>query len=158
MDPYGHRQYASIFKWVQPLTNRCHLHEVHIRSDHCFLCPRRRPGKRNKFKLDEKHTGKKTCPWWYHQMETFSALLVLCEGNPPVTMDYHHKGQWRGALMFSLICAWTNGWANNWDAGDLRHHCALYDVTVISTDTQRRMILFSIEETWEKCLLAPIAG
>ena len=27
-----------------------------------------------------------------------------------------HKGQWRGALMFSLICAWTNSWANNEDA------------------------------------------
>ena len=23
--------------------------------------------------------------WWRHQMETFSALLVLCEENPPVT-------------------------------------------------------------------------
>ena len=23
--------------------------------------------------------------WWRHQMETFSALLVLCEGNPAVT-------------------------------------------------------------------------
>ena len=37
---------------------------------------------------------------------------------PPV--NSHHKGQWRGALMFSLICAWTNGWVNNrgviWDA------------------------------------------
>ena len=22
------------------------------------------------------------------------------------------KGQWRGALMFSLTCSWTNGWAN----------------------------------------------
>ena len=30
-----------------------------------------------------------------------------------------HKGQWRGALMFSLICAWTNGWINHRDAGDL---------------------------------------
>ena len=41
------------------------------------------------------------------------------------------KGQWRGALMFSLICAWTNGWANNRDAGDLRFHCAHYDVTAM---------------------------
>ena len=41
--------------------------------------------------------------WWRHQMETFSALLVLCEGNPPV--DSPHKGQWRGAVVFSLICA-----------------------------------------------------
>ena len=24
-----------------------------------------------------------------------------------------HKGQWRGALMFSLICAWINAWENN---------------------------------------------
>ena len=32
------------------------------------------------------------------------------------------KGQWRGVLMFSLICAWTNGWANNQDGGDLRRH------------------------------------
>ena len=31
-----------------------------------------------------------------------------------------HKGQWRGALTFSLICAWTNSWVNNRDAGDLR--------------------------------------
>ena len=23
--------------------------------------------------------------WWRHHIETFSALLVLCEGNPPVT-------------------------------------------------------------------------
>ena len=27
-----------------------------------------------------------------------------------------HKGQWRGALMFSLICAWTKCWINNQDA------------------------------------------
>ena len=37
-------------------------------------------------------------------------------------MDFPHKGQWRGALMFSLICACTNGWASNRDASDLRHH------------------------------------
>ena len=42
-----------------------------------------------------------------------------------------HKGQWRGALMFSLICVWTNGWVNNRDAGDLKRHRANCDVTVI---------------------------
>ena len=26
--------------------------------------------------------------WWRHQMETFSALLTLCEGNPPVTSGF----------------------------------------------------------------------
>ena len=46
--------------------------------------------------------------------------------------NYHHKGQWRGVLMFSLICAWTNGWANHWDAGDLRRHRAHHDVPTIN--------------------------
>ena len=42
-----------------------------------------------------------------------------------------HKGQWRGALMFPLICAWINGWVNNPEAGNLRHHCAHYDAIVM---------------------------
>ena len=46
-------------------------------------------------------------------------------------MDSPHKGQWHGALMFSLICARTYIWANNWDASDLRHHHTQYDVTVM---------------------------
>ena len=41
------------------------------------------------------------------------------------------KGQWRGALMFSSICAWINGWVKNREAGDLRCHRAHYDVTVM---------------------------
>ena len=39
-----------------------------------------------------------------------------------------HKGQCRGALMFSLICAWINAWVNNREAGDLSCHRAHYDV------------------------------
>ena len=42
-----------------------------------------------------------------------------------------HKGQWRGALMFSLICARINGWVNNHEAGDLRRLRAHYDVIVM---------------------------
>ena len=42
-----------------------------------------------------------------------------------------HKAQWRGALMFSLICVWINGWVHNREAGDLRRHRARYDVTVM---------------------------
>ena len=29
-----------------------------------------------------------SCPWWRHQMEPFSALLVLCSGNSPVPGDF----------------------------------------------------------------------
>ena len=42
-----------------------------------------------------------------------------------------HKGQWRGVLMFSFICAWINAWVNNREAGDLRRHDAHYDVIVM---------------------------
>ena len=42
-----------------------------------------------------------------------------------------HKGQWRGALMFSLICVWINGSVNNREAGDLRRHRAHYDAIVM---------------------------
>ena len=45
-----------------------------------------------------------------------------------------HKGQWRGALVFSLICVSINGWVNDREAGDLRRHLAHYDVIVMRTD------------------------
>ena len=71
--------------------------------------------------------------WWRHQMETFSALLALCAGNSPVPVKYPHKGQWRGALMFPLICVCINGWVNNREAGDSRHYRGHYDVNVMKS-------------------------
>ena len=41
-----------------------------------------------------------------------------------------HKGQWGGALMFSLICTWTNR-VNNRDVCHLRRHRAYYDVIMM---------------------------
>ena len=43
-----------------------------------------------------------------------------------------HKGQWRDAFMFSLICAWINRWVNNREAGDLRRFRPHYDVIVMT--------------------------
>ena len=42
-----------------------------------------------------------------------------------------HKGQWRGVLMFSLICARINGWVNNCEAGDLGRPPTHCDVIVM---------------------------
>ena len=51
--------------------------------------------------------------------QTFSGLLTICAGNSPVTGEFTHKGQWRGALMSSLIYAWIHGWGNNGDASNV---------------------------------------
>ena len=69
--------------------------------------------------------------WWCHQMETFSALLAICAGIHRSPVNSPRKGQWRGALMFSLICVWINGWVNNREAGDLRRYRSHYDVIVM---------------------------
>ena len=52
-----------------------------------------------------------------------------------------HEGQWRGALMFTLICAWRKGWVNNHEAGDLRRYRAHYDVTVMMLMTKYRFCI-----------------
>ena len=49
----------------------------------------------------------------------FRATGFLC-GNSPA--KFPHKSQWHRALMFTVTCAWTNGWVNTietpviWDA------------------------------------------
>ena len=69
--------------------------------------------------------------WWCHQMEIFSALLALCAGNSPVTGGFPSQRPLRRSLDVFFDLAWTNGWANNRDAGDLRRHCSRCDVTLI---------------------------
>ena len=63
---------------------------------------------------------------WKH----FLRYWPLVRGIHQSPVNSLHKGQWHGALIFSLICAWANAWVNNRDAGDLRRHRAHYDVTV----------------------------
>ena len=57
---------------------------------------------------------------WKH----FSRYWPFVRGIHRSTVNSPHEGQWRGALVFSLICAWINGWINNRKAGDLRRHRA----------------------------------
>ena len=55
-----------------------------------------------------------------------------CAGIHRSPVNSPYKGQWRGALVFSLICTRINGWVNNREASDLRRHRAHYDVIVRS--------------------------
>ena len=71
-------------------------------------------------------------------MDTFSALLALCAGIHRSPVNSPHKDQWRGALMFSLICAWTNGCVHKGEPGNLRRDRAYYDVDVMILDSGGR--------------------
>ena len=64
---------------------------------------------------------------WKH----FPRCWLFVQGNHRSPVNFPHKCQWRGALMFSVIIGRTNGCVNNRDAGDLRRHRAYYDVTVM---------------------------
>ena len=51
--------------------------------------------------------------WWRHQMEIFSRYWSFVRRIHRSPVNSPHKGQWRGALMFTLICTRINGWVNN---------------------------------------------
>ena len=73
--------------------------------------------------------------YWTHndviKWKQFPRYWLFVWGIHRSPVNSSHKGQWRGALMFSLICAWINGWVKNRDAGELRRHRTHYDVTVM---------------------------
>ena len=77
-----------------------------------------------------------TTPWCHRddviKWTLFPRYWPFVRGIHRSPVNSPHKGQWRQPLIFSLICAWTNGWVNNRDAGDLRRHRAHYDVTVMT--------------------------
>ena len=64
---------------------------------------------------------------WKH----FTRYWPFVRGIHRSPVNSSHKGQWRGALMFSVICVRINGWVNNREAGDLKRYRAHYDVTVM---------------------------
>ena len=79
--------------------------------------------------------------WWRHLMDTFSVLLEFTSHRwIPLTKASDVK--------LSMIWAWSNGWVNNGDAGDLRHHHAHYDVTVMGNVFQNvcEAIIFTMDQ------------
>ena len=84
--------------------------------------------------------------WWHHQMETFSVSLAFVRGINRSPVNSLHKGQWRGVLMFSLICTWIYGWLNNGEAGDLRRQGPLWPQCNVNIYLNR--ITDSLEKIW----------
>ena len=75
-----------------------------------------------------------TASWSRNQMKTLSALLALCEGNPPVIGGFPSQRPVTRNFDVFFICTWTNGRANNWDAGDWRRYHAHYDTVMVVSD------------------------
>ena len=61
----------------------------------------------------------------------FRATGHVCRDFTGLRWNSPHKGQWRGALIYSLICVWINGCVNNRGAGDFRRYCAHYDISIM---------------------------
>ena len=103
------------------------------------FCPIKTPA--NTYKLLDAHTLVNEVsndlfqPMVCHMMTSSNGNIFCVTGHLCREFTGHrslHKGQWRGALMFSLICAWINCWVNNGEAGDLRCCCTHYDVIVMT--------------------------
>ena len=82
----------------------------------------------------------------YHEAGRYS-MMTSSNGNifrvtGHLCREYSpHKSQWRGVLMFSLICVWINGQVNNREAGDLRRHRVHYDVTIMKNGYAMRIFV-----------------
>ena len=86
--------------------------------------------------MDETHYGPMPRYLVFHddviKWQHFPRYWPFVRGIHRSPVNSPHKGQWRGASIFSLICALTNGWVNNRDARDLRRHRPHYVLTVMA--------------------------
>ena len=65
---------------------------------------------------------------WMIEIRGYGHIFMMTSSNGNI---FRVTGQWRGALMLSLICVWINDWVNNREAGDLRRYRAHCDVIVM---------------------------
>ena len=70
--------------------------------------------------------------WWRNQMETFPALLALCDGNPLATGGFPSQRSVTLTYWYFLFdLRLKNGWRNNRCTRDLRCHHAHLNVIVM---------------------------
>ena len=132
---YSYKQIWETFKtfsqyfnldtnWPTELWISIIRHTSHISND------------KNRSNVDSKLTKHDDVIKWKH----FPRYWPFVRGIHRSPVNSPHKGQWRGALIFSLICVWINGWINNGEAGDLRRQLAHYDVIVMGHPTPRAIL------------------
>ena len=94
--------------------------------------------------------------WWRHQMETFSALLVICAGNSPVPGEFPTQRPVTRSFHVFFDLPLNKRLSNYREAGDLRGYRAHYDVTVMmpniwpKTCRKCRCCLRVSTDTWDR--------
>ena len=122
--------FTLICPWINDWVNNCEAGELRRLCAHCVVTV---VFHEKGFQLPAtSHCWKdrKSKTYFHNSSNRFNTYIRhrLIHRSPVNSL---HKGQWRGAFMFSLICAWINGWVNNRKASDLRRHHAHYDVIVM---------------------------
>ena len=76
----------------------------------------------------------------------------------PVSHNVPFRTEMSILLFWMMFCTWTNVWANNQDAGDLRHHHTHYDVTAIKCLLTLMFSIKFFELNWIKWIVLSKRG
>ena len=95
--------------------------------------------------------------WWRHQMETLSALLGLCEDNPPVTDEFPSQRPvtWGFDVFFDLRL--NTQLSKHLRHSDLRHHRAHYEATVMMV-ARLGCMLYDRSICWARINMIDVVG
>ena len=85
--------------------------------------------------------------------ENIIHVTGLNEGNPPMTSGFPSPRPVTRSLNVFLSAPEKNGWVNNRDAGDLRHHRSHFDATVINSQT---FIILAVH--YNDVIMGPLAS
>ena len=103
---YIRKWFSDIKKWIFDISDIIYVYDSALTRE-------------DSGPLEWRHNGR-------HAVSNHQPHWPFVRGIHRSPVNSPHKGQWRGALMFSLICAWINAWVNNREAGDLSplwRHC-----------------------------------
>ena len=74
--------------------------------------------------------------WWRHQMETFSAVLAICARNSLVTGEFPTQRPVTRSFNVFFDLRLNKRFSKQYEAGNLKHHHAHYDVTEMVYDVK----------------------
>ena len=87
--------------------------------------------------------------WWCHQMETFSALLTLCEGNPPMTGGFPSQRPVTRSFDVFFDLRLNKRLSKQSRRRWLRSHRTHYEVTVMTFQFRIARLIIRSRKVWK---------